>query len=35
MNKPLRPGPKNSWVCDLCGKKIRNAMFGVRNDIWF
>lgn len=34
-NHSYKPGPKNSWICTICEKKIRNAMFMVKDDVWF
>ncbi len=35
INKPLRHGPKTSRVCVICEKEVRNALFMVKNDLWF
>ena len=34
MRQGLRPSKKSGWVCAICGKKIRNAMFMVKDDVW-
>lgn len=34
INKPLRK-PKSGWRCDICDRPIRNAMFMVKDDLWF
>lgn len=34
MRKGFRPGSKSNWICSVCNKPIRNAMYMVKDNVW-